>query len=173
MHSGIQAIPVIMPTEQAPSNAPDAVMCELVKAGDVLLQLAERHKSSKHNALAEVCYLRALDIFSKALPSDHPKTAATREQLASLYRARGQISVAESLQRTALADLRRHYGDTPDAQVAAAVRNLAETCLLAGRIQEGLKLLSEALQMTRELADHDEHVVEISKYHAQVMARLG
>lgn len=147
---------------------------ELVKAGEVLLQLAERHKHSKDNALAEVCYLRALDVFTKALPSDHPTTAATRDSLATLYRARGQLSVAESLQRTALADLRRHYGSVPHPHVATALRNLSETCLLSGKVQEGLKTLAEALQMTRELkCDTDDHVVEITKYHAQVMARLG
>lgn len=147
---------------------------ELEKAGEVLVQLAERHKTSKDNGLAEVCYLRALDVFSKALPSDHPKTACTRDNLASLYRQRGQLSVAESLQRTASADLRKHYAGKAHANLARVLRNLAETCLLSGKVQEGLKILAEAIQISRELsADQADHVIEIHRYHAQVMARLG
>jgi hypothetical protein len=147
---------------------------DLVKAGEVLVQLAERHKNSRDNGLAEVCYLRALDVFSKALPSHHPKTAVTRDNLASLYRQRGQLSVAESLQRTAVADLRKHFGPSAHPAIAKCLRNLAETCLLSGKVQEGLKTLAEAMQVSRELsADHADHVVEIHRYHAQVMARLG
>lgn len=147
---------------------------ELIRAGEVLIALAERHSNSKDNGLAEVCYLRALDIFSKALPSHHPKTAATRDSLAMLYRQRGQMSVAESLQRTAVADLRKHFSGSAHPLMARVLRNMAETCLLGGRVQEGLKILAEALQISRELsADHSEHVVEIHRYHAQVMARLG
>jgi tetratricopeptide (TPR) repeat protein len=152
----------------------DPSISELVRAGEVLVSLGERHSKSKDNALAEVCYLRALDVFSKALPSYHPKTASTRDNLASLYRQRGQLSVAESLQRTAAADLRKHFGSNPHPLLARVLRNLAETCLLGGKVQEGLKILAEAMQVSRELsADHADHVVEIHRYHAQVMARLG
>jgi hypothetical protein len=189
MHSGIlnlHAFPHHAPRNHADRHRPtgkpapmpvpevETETMELVEAGDVLVQLAERHSRTKDNGLAEVCYLRALDIFSKALPSHHPKTAGTRDNLASLYRQRGQLSVAESLQRTAIADLRRHYASVPHPSVARALRNLAETCLLGGKVQEGLTILAEALQITRELSsDHDDHVVEIHRYHAQVMARLG
>lgn len=188
MHSGTQSQHVFTATEEdnlvsnrhrhkpaaASVDAPEPSSNELVKAGEVLVQLAERHKNTKHNGLAEVCYLRALDIFSKSLPSHHPLTATTRDNLATLYRARGQLSVAESLQRTALADLKKHYGKTPHPQMTTALRNLAETCLLGGKVQEGLSILSEAVQMSKELScENHEHVVEIGKYHAQVMSRLG
>jgi hypothetical protein len=170
------------PVAAAPKTSTPAVVdddaepeiIELVRAGEVLVGLAERHSRTKDNGLAEVCYLRALDIFSKALPSNHPKTASTRDNLAMLYRQRGRMSVAENLQRTAVEDLRKHYGDCPHASVARSLRNLAETCLLSGKVQEGLKILAEALQVTRQLSsDQSDHVVEIHKYHAQVMARLG
>jgi hypothetical protein len=187
MHSGIQ-IPHAVPSSSASRshrNHPhskvgsvsahadeESEISELVKAGEILVQLAERHKKSKDNALAEVCYLRALDIFSKGLPSYHPKTAATRDNLAMLYRDRGQVSVAESLQRTALDDLRRHYDGAPHQDVARAMRNLAETCLLGGKVQEGLNMLRDAVSMTTQICAED-HVVEITRYQQQVLARLG
>lgn len=190
MHSGILNLHTLPPNAQRnhsdrhrPTPKPalatvsgevETEVLELIKAGEVLVQMAERYSGTKDNGLAEVCYLRALDIFSKALPSHHPKTATTRDNLAMLYRQRGQLSVAESLQRTAVADLRKHYGEAPHPTLARALRNLAETCLLGGRVQEGLKILAEAMQVSRELdADHADHVVEIHRYHAQVMARLG
>jgi hypothetical protein len=164
--------PSAVPVEIADDTEPQ--VAELIRAGEVLIALAERHSKSKDNGLAEVCYLRALDVFSKALPSHHPKTASTRDALAMLYRQRGQIGVAESLQRTAVADLKKFYGGNANPLMARALRNMAETCLLGGKVQEGLKILAEALQVSRELsADHSEHVVEIHRYHAQVMARLG
>lgn len=146
---------------------------ELLRAGEVLLQLGERHRNARDNALAEVCYLRALDVLSKALPSNHPLIATTRDSLATMYRARGQLSVAESLQRTAVADLRRHFGDEPHQQLAGALRNLAETCLLSGKIQEGLGVLAEAVDMAKQLNASETEVYNINSYQAQILSRLG
>ncbi|HLQ10162.1 MAG TPA: tetratricopeptide repeat protein, partial [Ktedonobacteraceae bacterium] len=46
-------------------------------------------------------YQRALDIYERVLPPDHPETATTLNNLAQLYRDMGQDEKAELLSQRA------------------------------------------------------------------------
>ena len=141
--------------------------------GEMLATLAERHTNAGETARAEVLYLRAIQIFRRALPSDHPLIALSRDNLAGLYKARKQYSLAESMQRTALADL-VHYYKAPHADIAVTMCNLADTCLMTGRSVDARALLHDALDMLRQLfGDTDPRVTELAKYYESALQRFN
>jgi tetratricopeptide (TPR) repeat protein len=123
--------------------------------GEMLSNLAERHIRRGENARAEVLYLRAIQVFRSALPNNHPLTALARDNLAGLYKARRQYALAESLQRTALADLRQYYRQS-HADIAITMCNLADTCMLTGRLQDARVLFAQGIEMARELFGPDD-----------------
>ena len=128
---------------------------QLHVVGEMLSALAERHIRRGENARAEVLYLRAIQVFCSALRADHPLIALARDNLAGLYKARRQYALAESLQRTALADLRRYYGK-PHADVAITMCNLADTCMMTGRSEDARNLLREGIDMFRRLFGNED-----------------
>lgn len=128
---------------------------QLHVVGEMLSALAERHIRRGENARAEVLYLRAIQVFRSALRADHPLIALARDNLAGLYKARRQYALAESLQRMALADLKRYYGK-PHADVAITMCNLADTCMMTGRSEDARTLLQEGIEMFRRLFGNED-----------------
>jgi tetratricopeptide (TPR) repeat protein len=133
----------------------EQLAARLHEVGEMLSHLAELHIRKGENGKAEVLCLRAIQIFGGALSADHPLLALARDNLAGLYKARRQYALAESLQRTALADLKRYYGQ-PHADIAITMCNLADTCMMTGRSEDARHLLREGTEMFRRLFGNDD-----------------
>jgi tetratricopeptide (TPR) repeat protein len=157
------------------AHAPGEQLAErLGIVGELLTGLADRHMRKGEGCRAEVLYLRAIQVFSAALPADHPLIALSRDNLAGLYKARRQYQLAESLQRTALADLKRHYQDQPHIDIALTMCNLGDTCLATGRVEDARKLIEEGLAMMIDLFGEDDvRVRELQAHYAASMRRIG
>ena len=70
---------------------------------------------------AEPLYQDALRIKQKALPPEHPSTAATMHELARLYQAQGRYAEAEPLYQQALAMVEKILGSNhPSTKIARA-----------------------------------------------------
>lgn len=141
--------------------------------GEMLASLAERYVRRGDSARAEVLYLRAIQVFRSALPSDHPLLALARDNLAGLYKARRHYALAESLQRTALADLKRYYG-SPHADIAIAMCNLADTCMMTGRSEDARCLLADSIEMLRGLfGDEDSRMRDLILHYENALRRYS
>jgi tetratricopeptide (TPR) repeat protein len=94
-------------------------------------------------AAAEPLYLRALEIYEKALGPEHPQVAATLNNLAFLSRAQGRYADAEPLYERALAITEKALGpEHPD--VAVILENYADLLKKTGRHAEAEKLAERA-----------------------------
>ena len=80
----------------------------------------------------------------EAAGENHPDLPLARNNLATVYRLRGNYSAAQKLYRASLAVLERRLGPD-DPEVAAALSNLAETALEAGEFMRGQELLERAV----------------------------
>jgi tetratricopeptide (TPR) repeat protein len=104
---------------------------------------------------AEPLYKRALDIREKVLGPDHPDTARSLNNLASLYSSQGQYKEAEPLNRRALKINEKALGpDHPDT--ATSLNNLAALYGCQGKYREAEPLYKRALDI-RERAVGPNH----------------
>jgi tetratricopeptide (TPR) repeat protein len=93
--------------------------------------------------------------------SNHPEVAVElRYTIGNAYHALGQYEKAESIQREALAQARRLWGDQ-DTNVVESIRALANTLWRQGlngqpgRLHEAERLLREALELYRRLVPEE------------------
>jgi tetratricopeptide (TPR) repeat protein len=92
---------------------------------------------------AEPLYQEALRICQKVLSPEHPLTAVSVNNLATLYQEMGEYAKAEPLYREALRVDRKTLGpEHPDT--AAGMKNLALLCLDLGRVDEATILARQA-----------------------------
>ncbi len=91
----------------------------------------------------EPLYLRALAIREKALGPNHPNAAISLNNLAALYRARGEYAKAEPLYLRALEILEKALGPN-HPNVATALENYALLLAATNRADEAAKLRTRA-----------------------------
>ena len=97
---------------------------------------------------AAVSLSDAVDLFTKTLGPDHPRTLTARGNLAAAYQAAGRLDEAIDLYERTLADSERVLG--PDHPHTLASRgNLAAAYKSAGRLEQAIDLHE------RTLADHE------------------
>ena len=93
---------------------------------------------------AEPLYVRALKIREQQLGPDHPDTATSLNNLASLYYAQDKYEQAESLQRQALLIREQALGpDYPDTAVSLGM--LAQSYIAQSKYTEAEPLLQRAM----------------------------
>jgi len=113
-------------------------------AAYLLHQAASYLDDRAQYAEADPLYLRVLVTYEKTLGPDHPNTAATRNNLAVLYRHLHRDAEAEPLYQRALAIYEKELG--PEHRyTAAALNNLAELHRRQERYEEAEHLYGRAL----------------------------
>ncbi len=103
--------------------------------------LMDQHRAAE----AEKLYRETLTIERRVLGSDHPNTFLATMGLAGALTEQGHRKAAEALDRALWKDQLRVLGPT-HPQVAMTEYNLAGLAALDGRLEEGLSLLSAALE---------------------------
>ncbi|BCL82285.1 tetratricopeptide repeat protein [Ktedonobacteria bacterium brp13] len=123
-------------------------------------------------AEAEPLYLRALAIYEQQLGSDHPNTASSLNNLATLYRTQGKYAEAEPLLKRALTIREQQLrSDHPDT--ATNLNNLAGLYYEQGKYAEAEPLYLRALAIREQQlgTDHPDTATSLNNlaalYHAQ------
>jgi tetratricopeptide (TPR) repeat protein len=96
---------------------------------------------------------RALTIHERVVGAEHPATAATLNNLASLYQDQGRYAEAERLYQRTLAIAERALGPN-HPNTAATLKNLAGLCSRQGRFDEAERLHQRALAIGRARGGH-------------------
>ena len=108
------------------------------------------YKTGNYSA-AEPLYVRALEIRTRQLGSNHPHTAQSLNNLASLYYKIGQYSKAEILYTQSLAIREQQLG-ADSLEIATSLNNLAA-------VYQSMRRYSDAEQLyTRSLAIRAQHL---------------
>jgi tetratricopeptide (TPR) repeat protein len=95
---------------------------------------------------AEPTLRRAIQIYRSTVSDDDPRLAMARNSLAVVMLSRGRYDEAGVLLRTALTVFRR--SEELAAQRAAALTNLGVVYLHSGRLDEAVRFIGEAIQLT-------------------------
>ena len=94
----------------------------------------------------------AVNLLDKTLGSDHPRTLASRNNLASAYRSAGRLKEAIDLHKKNLADRERLLGpDHPDTLTSR--NNLALAYQSAGRLEQAIPLYEQNLADRERILD--------------------
>ena len=130
-------------TNQLAPNEGIANTSQLAEAKRLNRKAAELHQQERYSE-AEILYLEALAIRREQLGDNHPNTAQSISNLASLYYHQGRYSEAESLHKQALTIRREQLGyDHPDT--AISLNQLALLYKSQGRYGEAESLYLQAL----------------------------
>ena len=105
----------------------------------------------------------ALDSHRQLFGLQHPETAKTLRNLASVLRSRGDYAQAETLFREALSS-RNNIAPHGDLETAETLTEFAAFLFQAGRTDESEALTTQALEMTRKIAGED-HVVVANDFN--------
>lgn len=119
--------------------------------GEIFQDHRNYSKATSLYAEAEPLYKRSLEILEKSLGSDHPKVAASLNNLTALYINQGKYAEAESLIKRSLSIKEKKLGpDHPD--IAASLNNLALSYNAQGRYAEAEELYKHAIASMEEVA---------------------
>jgi serine/threonine-protein kinase len=111
--------------------------------GDAYFNLADFQTQQNHFDVAEVNFLRAIDLLTKAAGTDHPETADARARLGEMYYWSDRPDQAEPLLRDALqADMRTPQGISNSTEHRRILGLLA---MSRGHPQEAEQLLRQNL----------------------------
>ncbi|MGQ0721565.1 MAG: tetratricopeptide repeat protein [Candidatus Eiseniibacteriota bacterium] len=149
-------------TDQAKYDEAEAVLGEALAAARAgrhrrlphhLSNLANLEQKRGRLEAAEALYRESIELHRASAPHGDVATARAMSELASVLLQLGRVSEGESLNREALAMLRREYGEAGHPEVATALNNLAGAVLMSRRWAEAEPLLLEALAMHRRFLD--------------------
>jgi len=148
--------------------------------------LIERHQMAFHEATrllndvgyylydraqyveAEPLFRRALEIRERVRGPDHPDTARSLNNLATLYDSQGKLTEAEPLYRRALEIRERVLGpDHPDT--ATSLNNLAGLYYSQGKLTEAEPLLRRALEICERVQGPDHPNTALSLHNLAVL----
>ncbi|KFY20130.1 hypothetical protein V491_03964 [Pseudogymnoascus sp. VKM F-3775] len=119
---------------------------------DILTRAKECEESrqwEEYNALR----LQSIQLFSQHFGPDNKITLGYKMNLAYNYRAQGNFPGAESVARDVVERRRRVLGDHADT--AAAMNSLSISIKAQRRVEEGLRLDEETLEMLRRVEGDD------------------
>ncbi|MBE9246697.1 tetratricopeptide repeat protein [Microcystis aeruginosa LEGE 00239] len=134
----------------------DIALAEAERLTQQVIQLYQQGKYNEAIPLAE----QALAIRKKVLGDNHPNTARSLNNLASLYQNQGRYSEAEPLYKQALAIKKQQLGDNHPS-TATSLNNLAELYRVQGRYSEAEPLYQQALAIRRkQLGDNHSDTAE-------------
>ena len=119
------------------------------EAGRLLHKMAAYLKNRAHYAEAEPLNQQALHIFEQQLGPEHPRVAASLNNLANLYKQRGKYAEAEPLYQRALHIFEQQLGPE-HPNVAHPLNNLANLFRLQGRYAEVEPLYQRALHIREQ-----------------------
>ncbi len=132
------ALPCATWIEQGPISSSEAAL--LLNEAGYYLKARGRYRE------AEPLYQRALAIYEQQLGAEHPDTATSMNNLASLYQDQGKYSEAEPLYQRALAIREQQLG-TQHPDTATSLNNLAGLYSAQGRNEEAVPLFQQALDI--------------------------
>ena len=108
-------------------------------------EFTELYRTGKYDS-AFIVAQKALEVVEKNVSPDHPDVAASLNNLAEIYRARGQYAEAEPLYNRSLAIYEKALGpDHPD--VATILENLAALYRVTERAEEAETLGQRAARI--------------------------
>lgn len=120
-----------------------------VELAGILNSLGAARRAAGQLESATALMQRSHALYANALPAGHPERIHVTNNLAVLYRNRGDEAAAEALYRDVLEDSRESRGSLHPG-TATIMNNLARLLKSQGRLDEALALLEHALQIRRE-----------------------
>ena len=145
-----QTVPTSRPQPGLPPATPSSSQpdSELALAG-ILNSLGSARRAAGQLDSATGLLQRSNALYARLLPAGHPERIHVINNLAVLYRSRGDEAAAEALYRQVLDDSRETRG-TLHPGTATIMNNLARLLKSQGRLEEALALLHEALKIRSE-----------------------
>jgi tetratricopeptide (TPR) repeat protein len=111
--------------------------------------LAHFHQSQSFFTEAESLYVRSLEISEKQLGGEHPSTATSLNNIATLYESMGRYEEAEPLYVRSLKIREKHLG-AEHPSTAMSLNNIAELYRLMGRYEEAEPLYVRSLKISEK-----------------------
>ena len=124
--------------------------------------------AATHAALPPSIYLKVSCHIMQVLPSNHPDTAGTLNNLALLYKAKGEYKKAVPLYERSLAIIRSVRGDG-HSETATCMSNLALLLKMMGEHDRAVKLYKKALSVRETTCgpDHPDTAISLNNLAEQ------
>lgn len=140
---------------------------------EIYNDLGELHRVRNRYEAAEAAFEKARGYGLKVLPEDDILFSLVSNNLAGLYKDRGEYSRAESRLRQELSRLRASPGTCP-GDLARAELNLGEIYRLQGDLDQARPYYQRALGLAREAFGKDsQHLAVYHNQHAVIDAEQG